>query len=148
MKQLNDKPARKHSLQKDKPEPRMEQGKRKEGLCQEAETLSPINVSGDSDNERNSRILLEAMVTDQCIQKLVRTDQEGSEQAQRKIEETAQYWVAQEKKAVMNYCCALELNNTVSNKRVQQLYSEDQPQEVIDQAERQVGSAGQTLESI
>ena len=41
----------------------------------------------------------------------------------------------------MNYCCALELNNTVSNKRVQQLYSEDQPQEVIEQAERQVGSA-------
>ena len=41
----------------------------------------------------------------------------------------------------MNYCCALELNNTVFNKRVQQLYSEDQPQEVIDQAERQAGSA-------
>ena len=74
------------------------------------------------------------MDTDQCIQKLVRTDQEGSECAQRKIEETIQYWVAQEKKAVMNYCHALELNNTVSNKRVQQLYSEDQPQEVIDPA--------------
>ena len=41
----------------------------------------------------------------------------------------------------MNYHCALELNNTVSNERVQQLYSEDQPQEVIDQAEQQVGSA-------
>ena len=74
------------------------------------------------------------MDTDQCIQKLVRTDQEGSERAQRKIEETIQYWVAQEKKAAMNYCHALELNNTVSNKRVQQLYSEDQPQEVIDPA--------------
>ena len=48
----------------------------------------------------------------------------------------------------MNYCRALELNNTVSNKRVQQLYSEDQPQEVIDKAERQAGSARQTLESI
>ena len=56
--------------------------------------------------------------------------------------------MAQEKKAAMNYRCALELNNTVSNKRVQQLYSEDQPQEVIDQAERQVGSARGTLESI
>ena len=88
------------------------------------------------------------MDTDQCIQKLVRTDQEGSERAQRKIEETVQYWAAQEKKAAMNYCRALELNNTVSNKRVQQLYSEDQPQEVIDQAERQVGSARRTLESI
>ena len=77
---------------------------------------------------------------DQCIQKLVRTKQEGSERTQCKIEETIQYWVAQEKKAAMNYRHALELNNTVSNKRVQQLYSQDQPQEVIDQAERQAGS--------
>ena len=45
------KPARKHSHQKDKPEPRMEQGKRKEVLCKEAETLPPINISGDSDDE-------------------------------------------------------------------------------------------------
>ena len=56
--------------------------------------------------------------------------------------------MAQEKKAVMNYHHALELNNTVSNKRVQQLYSQDQPQEVIDQAERQAGSVRQTLENI
>ena len=48
----------------------------------------------------------------------------------------------------MNYRRALELNNTVSNKRVQQLYSQDQPQEVIDQAERQAGSARRTLENI
>ena len=88
------------------------------------------------------------MDTDRCIQKLVRTNQEGSERAQRKIEETIQYWATQEKKAVMNYRHALELNNTVSNKRVQQLYSQDEPQEVIDQAERQAGSARQTLESI
>ena len=81
------------------------------------------------------------MDTDQCIQKLVRTDQEGFERAQHKIEETVQYWVAQEKKAAMNYHHTLELNNTVSNKRVQQLYSQDQPQEVIDQAEQQAGSA-------
>ena len=80
------------------------------------------------------------MDTDQCIQKLIKTEQESSECTQCKIEENVQYWAAQEKKAVMNYCCALELNNTVSNKRVQQLYSQDQPQEVIDQAERQAGS--------
>ena len=142
------KPARKHSRQKNKPEPCMEQGKRKEVLRKEVETLPPINVSGDSDNKRNSRISLETMDTDQCIQKLVRTDQEGSERTQCKIEETIQYWAAQEKKAVMNYCRALELNNTVSNKRVQQLYSQDQPQEVIDQAERQAGSTRRTLENI
>ena len=35
------------------------------------------------------------MDTDQCIQKLVRTKQEGSERTQRKIEETIQYWAAQ-----------------------------------------------------
>ena len=80
------------------------------------------------------------MDTDRCIQKLVRTEPESSERTQCKIEETIQYWAAQEKKAAMNYRHALELNNTVSDKRVQQLYSQHQPQEVIDQAERQAGS--------
>ena len=126
----------------------MEQGKCKEALCKEAEMLPPRNVSGESDDEQNSRVSLEMMDTDQCIQKLVRTKQESSECSQCRIEETIQYWVAQEKKAAMNYRHALELNNTVSNKRVQQLYSQDQPQEVIDQAERQAGSARQTLENI
>ena len=48
----------------------------------------------------------------------------------------------------MNYRHTLELHNTVSNKRVKQLYSQDQPQEVIDQAEQQAGSARRTLENI
>ena len=61
---LLNKPARKYSLQKDKPEPHMEQGKRKEALCQEVETLPPINISRDSHDEQNSRILLETMGTD------------------------------------------------------------------------------------
>ena len=73
------KPVRKHSRWKDKPELCMEQGKHKEVLRKEAETFPPINVSGDANNERNSRISLETMDTDQCIQKLVRTNQEGSE---------------------------------------------------------------------
>ena len=80
------------------------------------------------------------MDTDQCIQKLIRTETEGSEHAQWMIEKTAQYWAVQEKEAVMNYCCVLELNNSVSNKRVQQLYSQDQSQEMIDQAERPANS--------
>ena len=88
------------------------------------------------------------MDTDQCIQKLVRTEPESSECTQCKIEETVQYWVAQEKKAAMNYRRMLELNNSVSHKTVQQLYSQDQPQEVIDQAERQASSARRTLENI
>ena len=74
------KPARKHSRRKDEPELCMEQGKCKEALHQEMEMLPPINVSGDSDDERNSRISLETMDTDRCIQKLVRTNQEGAEQ--------------------------------------------------------------------
>ena len=37
--QLLKKPARKYARWKDKPEPRTEQGKCKEGLCQEAETV-------------------------------------------------------------------------------------------------------------
>ena len=56
--------------------------------------------------------------------------------------------VAQEKEAAMNYHCTLELNNSVSHKRVQQLYSQDQSQEMIDQAERQASLARQTLENI
>ena len=55
---------------------------------------------------------------DKCIQKLVRTEPEGSEHTQWMIEKTAQYWAVQEKEAAMNYCHALELNNSVSNKRV------------------------------
>ena len=61
-------PARKHSHRKDKPEPHMEQGKCKEALCKEAEMLPPRNVSRESDDEQNSRVLLETMDTDQCIQ--------------------------------------------------------------------------------
>ena len=117
------KPVRKHSRWKDKPEPHMEQGKCKEALCKEAETFPPRNISGESDNVQNSRVSLETMDTDQCIQKLVRTEQESSECTQCKIEETVQYWVAQEKEAAMNYQRTLEMNNAVSNKRVQQLYS-------------------------
>ena len=53
-----------------------------------------------------------------------------------------------EKEAAINYCCMLELNESVSDKRVQQLYSQDQSQEMIDQAERQAASARLNLESI
>ena len=96
--QLLKKSARRHSCWKDKPEPRMEQGKRKEAICKEVEMLPPRNVSRESDYEWNSRALLETMDTDRCIQKLVRTEPESSEHTQHKIEETIQYWAAQEKK--------------------------------------------------
>ena len=98
-------------------------------------------MNRDSDDERNSIVSQETMETDQCIQRLIRTEPEGSDHAQHKIEDTTQYWVMKEKKAVTNYHCVLELNKSVSDKRVQQLYSQDPPQEVIDQAERQVASA-------
>ena len=139
--QLLNKSARRHSCRKDKPEPCTEQGKCKETICKKAEMLPPRNVSRESDDEQNSIALLKMMDTDRCIQKLVRTEPEGSECAQQKIEKTTQYWVAQEKEAAMNYHHMLELNNSVSNKRVQQLYSQDQSQEMIDQAERQANSA-------
>ena len=90
----------------------------------------------------------EMMDTDQCIQRLVRSEPEGSDCAQQKIEDTAQYWVMKEKEVVTNYHCTLELSKSVSDKRVQQLYSQDQTQEVIDQVERQVASARQTLDNI
>ena len=112
--QLLNKSVRRHSHWKDKPEPHMEQGKHKESICKEAETL-PRNISKESDDEWNSIASLEMMDTDKCIQKLIRRELEGSECAQWNIEKTAQYWVAKEKEAVMNYRCTLELNNSVSN---------------------------------
>ena len=45
------KSARRHSRRKDKPEPQMEQGKHKETICKEAETLPPRNISRESDDE-------------------------------------------------------------------------------------------------
>ena len=48
---LLNKPVRKQSCWKDKPEPHMEQGKHKEVLHMEVEMFPPMNVSGDSDNE-------------------------------------------------------------------------------------------------
>ena len=59
----------------------------------------------------------------------------------KKIEKTAQYWATKEKEAVMNYRCMLELSKSVFNRRVQQLYSQNQSQEIIDQAESQATSA-------
>ena len=53
------------------------------------------------------------MDTDKCIQKLVRTEPEGSECTQQKIEKTVQYWAAKEKEASMNYHHLLELNNSI-----------------------------------
>ena len=146
--QLLNKPVRRHSCQKDRPELCMEQGKRKETICKEAEMLPPRDICRESDDEQNSIVLLEMMDTDKCIQRLIRTELEGSEHAQQKIESTTQYWVTKEKEAVMNYHCMLELNKSVSNRRVQQLYSQDQLQEMTDQAERQATSARQTLENI
>ena len=146
--QLLNKLAGRPSCWKEKPEPHMEQGKHKETICREAEKLPQHNVNRESDDEWNSIILQEMMDTDQCIQGLVRTELEGSDCAQCKIEDTAQYWVMKEKEVANNYRHAVELNKSVSDKRVQQLYSQDQTQEVIDQAEWQVASARQTLENI
>ena len=42
----------------------------------------------------------------------------------------------------------MELNKSVSDKRIQQLYSQDQTQEVIDQTKRQAALARRDQESI
>ena len=128
-------------MPKDKPEPHTEQGKCKETICQEAEKLPQHNVNRDSDDEQNSMVSQETMGTDRYIQRLIRSEPEGSDHAHHKIEDTTQYWVMKEKEAATNYCHTLELSKSVFDKRVQQLYSQDQTQEVIDQAERQVVSA-------
>ena len=83
--QLLNKPARRHFHQKDKPEPCMEQGKHKESICHEAERLPQHNVKRDSDDEQNSMALQETMDTDQCIQRLIRSEPEGSDHPHCKI---------------------------------------------------------------
>ena len=93
--------------------------KSKETIHREAAKPPQPDISRDSDDEQNSIALQEMMDTDQCIQKLVRTELEGSERAQHKIENTAQYWVMKEEEAAINYHCLLELNKSVSDKRVQ-----------------------------
>ena len=90
----------------------------------------------------------EMMDIDWCIQRLIRSELEGSNCAQCQIGDTSQYWEMKEKEVVTNYHCMLELSKSVSDKRVQQLYSQDQTQEVIDQAERQVVSARWALDNI
>ena len=89
--QLLNKPARRHSHWKEKPELHTEQGKHRESICQEAEKLPQHNVTRESDDEQNSIALQETMDTDQCIQRLVRTELEGSDGTQQKIEDTTQY---------------------------------------------------------
>ena len=80
--QLLNKPARRHSCQKDKPELHMEQGKHKESIRKEAEMLPPRNISRESDDKQNSIASLEMLDTDKCIQRLIRTEPEGCEHAQ------------------------------------------------------------------
>ena len=65
----------------------MEQGKCKETIHGEAE--KQYNINRDSDDKQNSIVSQEMMDTDQCIQILVRTEPEGSDHAQQKIEDTA-----------------------------------------------------------
>ena len=89
--QLLNKPLRRHSCQKGKPELCMEQGNHRETICQEAEKLPQHNIIRESDDKPNSIVSQEIMITDQCIQRLIRTEPEGSDHAQRKIEDTAQY---------------------------------------------------------
>ena len=65
--QLLNKPVRRHSCWKDKPELRMEQGKHKESICREAERLPQHDINRDSDDKWNSIVSQETMDTDQCI---------------------------------------------------------------------------------
>ena len=49
--QLLNKPVRRHSCQKEKPEPHMEQGKCKETICREAEKPPQHDVNRESDEK-------------------------------------------------------------------------------------------------
>ena len=62
--QLLNKPARRHTHQKDKPELHMEQEKHRETICKEAEMHPLKNVNRESDDEQNSIVSQETMDTD------------------------------------------------------------------------------------
>ena len=49
--QLLNKPARRYSHRKDKPESCMEQEKHKESICREAERLPQYDINRDSDDK-------------------------------------------------------------------------------------------------
>ena len=57
----------------------MEQGKYKETIHKEAERFPQHNVNRDSDDEQNSMVSQEMMDTDWCIQRLIRSEPEGSD---------------------------------------------------------------------
>ena len=59
------------------------------------------------------------MDTDQCIQRLIRSELKDSDHAQQKIENTAKYWAMKEKEVANNYHHVLKLNKTVSDRGVQ-----------------------------
>ena len=75
--QLLNKPARKQTCPKNKPELNTEQEKRRKTICKEADMPPPRRVSRESDDEWNSTVLQEMMDTDKCIQRLVRSELEA-----------------------------------------------------------------------
>ena len=65
----------------------MEQEKHRETIHKEAEMLPQRNVNIESDDEQNSMVSQEMMDTDWCIQRLIRSELEGSDHAQQEIED-------------------------------------------------------------
>ena len=97
----------------------MEQEKHRKTICKEAD-MPPLRwVNRESDDKQNNIVSQEMMDTDKCIQRVIRSEPEGSDHIQQKIEDTAKYSVMKEGEAVNNYHCTLELNKAVSDKRVQ-----------------------------
>ena len=84
--QLLNKPVRKQTCWKNKPEMNTEQEKHRKTIHKEADMPPPRRVSRESDDEWNSIALQELMDTDKCIQRLVRSEPKGSDHAQQEIE--------------------------------------------------------------
>ena len=77
--QLLNKPVRKQTCQKNKPEPNMEQEKHRKTIHKEADMPPPRRVSRESDDEQNSTVSQKMMDIDKCIQRLTRSELEGSD---------------------------------------------------------------------
>ena len=60
----------------------MEQEKHRKAICKEADMPPLRHVNREYDDKQNSIVLQETMDTDKCIQRLIRSEPEGSDCAQ------------------------------------------------------------------
>ena len=148
MDKLLRKPAKKQVRRNVEPVSNTTQEQRRKTIRKEKEVPSPREISRNTDDERNSVASLRTMDTERHIQYFLRTESQDSERVQRKVENTVDYWTAEEKRAGEKRRKALELQMAVEQQTIEILYAQQQPREVIAPAEAKCTATKHTLEGI